>query len=430
MNKVFKFPKGFLWGAATSAHQVEGGNRNDWTEWEKANAERLVKEAKNYWQKWQQEKFPEMFNLENYISGRTCDNYDRYEEDFNIAKSLGHNAHRFSIEWSRIEPEEGKFNEKEIEHYRKIIHALRARGMEPFVTLWHWTNPIWIRDIGGWENKKTIEYFLRYVGKIADSYQDINFWIPLNEPGSYVGMGYIQGAFPPQVKNLFRANKVFKNLMEAHKEAYSTLHKYKTNALVGISHYAVYMLPYKNFFWNRILVKILDYIKNWRFLNTIGNKYDFIGIQYYHTDIVNLKIGKGRWWFVDLKNTNNWTSDLNWWVYPEGIYHILRRAARYKKPIYITENGVADARDIHRKKFIKEHLRWIYKAIQENVSIRGYFHWSLLDNFEWDKGFWPRFGLVEVNYKTFERKLRSSAHVYAEIARSNSVLIIERTENL
>lgn len=140
----FQFPKNFYWGAATSSHQVEGGNINDWSEWEKENTSRLANEAKNYWQKWQQEKFSEMFDSRNYISGKACDHYNGYKEDFNIAKSLGHNAHRFSIEWSRIEPEEGKFNEKEIEHYRKVILALRERGIEPFVTLWHWPLPLWL----------------------------------------------------------------------------------------------------------------------------------------------------------------------------------------------------------------------------------------------------------------------------------------------
>src|SRR3989344_4765636 len=135
---VKKFSEGFLWGAATSAHQVEGNNHNDWTQWEKENAERLSKES------------GEKYLPENYISGKACDHYNRYEEDFDIAKSLGHNAHRFSIEWSRVEPEEGKFNEKEIEHYRDVIRALRERGIEPFVTLWHWTVPIWFQKRGGW----------------------------------------------------------------------------------------------------------------------------------------------------------------------------------------------------------------------------------------------------------------------------------------
>jgi beta-glucosidase len=155
-NKILKFPDGFLWGAATSAHQVEGGTKNDWTQWEKKNAKRLAKEAKTKWAIWQQKKFPEMFDPKNYISGRACDHYKKFEKDLDIAKSLNLNAFRISIEWSRIEPREGKFDEKEIRHYRKVIKAIRARDMEPFVTLWHFTNPIWIGKIGDWENKRTI----------------------------------------------------------------------------------------------------------------------------------------------------------------------------------------------------------------------------------------------------------------------------------
>ena len=169
---IFQFPKGFYWGSATSAHQVEGDNVNDWSEWEKENAERLAKEAENkfgHLPNWSDIK-EQAQSPQNYISGRACDHYNRYEEDFDIAKSLGHNAHRFSIEWSRIEPEEGKFNEKEIEHYRKVIKALKKRDIEPFVTLWHWTLPIWLADKGGVRNKKFILYFGRYVSKIVGEF--------------------------------------------------------------------------------------------------------------------------------------------------------------------------------------------------------------------------------------------------------------------
>src|SRR3989344_7242602 len=202
----FQFPKGFYWGSATSAHQVEGGNHNDWSEWEKENAKRLAREAEGrfgYLSNWTKIKI-EAQNPQNYISGRACDHYNRYEEDFDTVKSLGHNAHRFSIEWSRIEPEEGKFNEKEIEHYRNVIKALRARGIEPFVTLWHWTQPIWIADIGGWENKKTIDHFLRYIEKIVGELKEnVKFWIVLNEPNIYTGFGFVKGSHPPGRRNIF-----------------------------------------------------------------------------------------------------------------------------------------------------------------------------------------------------------------------------------
>ncbi|MEK7614349.1 MAG: glycoside hydrolase family 1 protein [Patescibacteria group bacterium] len=423
----YQFPKNFLWGASTSAHQVEGNTSNDWTEWEKNNASRLAKESRGkfgHLPNWKEiEK--EATDLNNYISGRACDHYNRYREDFDLAKSLGHNAHRFSIEWSRIEPEEGKFDEREIEHYRQVLIALKERGLEPFVTLWHWTNPLWVSKDGGWENKKTTARFLRYAERITKEYKNlVKFWMPLNEPGTYIGMGYLQGAFPPQKKlGLFSANCAFKNLMSAYGKTYHLIHKQNPDASVGISHYAVYMLPYKNHIWNKLLVKVLDYIRNWRFLDSINDTNDFIGIQYYHTD--NIKWSPffdGKWGFIDTKNSNSWTTDVGWDIYPEGIYHFLKRAQKYKKPIYITENGIADKKDFQREKFIKESLKQIARAIGEGADVRGYFYWSLLDNFEWDKGFWPRFGLVEINYETLERKPRSSAYAYKKIIEANEII--------
>ncbi len=421
-----EFPKGFLWGAATSAHQVEGGLHNDWTEWEKQNAERLANGAKKkfgHLQNWADIK-TQAQNPANYISGRACDHYNRYEEDFDIAKSLGHTAHRFSIEWSRIEPEEGKFDEKEIEHYRKVIAALRARGIEPFVTLWHWTQPIWIADIGGWENKKTVEYFRRYAEKIIDKLgSEITFWLPINEPTIYTGHSYIIGVFPPQIKNYFRGNKVLKNLIKAHKVSYELIHmKLYGKAMVGVAHNLHYNVSYrKENLLDQLAVKILDYIRDRRSMKWTKNCEDFIGINYYYRDTIKFSFG-GRYILIDIKNPNTEVSDLGWDIHPEGIYHILKSLKNSRKPIYITENGLADAKNEKREKFIKEHLYWISKAIREGADVRGYLYWSLLDNFEWDKGFWPRFGLVDVDRTTMERKIRKSAHAYAEICKTNSLM--------
>ncbi len=419
-----KFPEGFLWGGATSAHQVEGGNHNDWSEWEIANAERLAKEAKDKWQTWQQERFPAMFDPQNYISGQACDHYNRYEQDFDIAKSLDHNAHRFSIEWSRVEPEEGKFNEAAIGHYRQVILALRERRLEPFVTLWHWTMPLWIRDLGGWENKETIEYFTRYTVKIVGALgEKVKFWIPINEPTVYVGMAYIIGAFPPRIKNYWRGNKVLKNLIEGHRRAYGLIHeKIGQNAMVGSSHNLHFHTPHRKESWGDILLtRLLEYIADTRSLNWSRSYQDFIGLNYYYRDTVRFGFGGKYFCLVDIKNPNEEVSNLGWDICPEGIYRVLKKIKRYNLPIYITENGLADARDGQRLKFIKDHLAQIQRALSEEIDVRGYFHWSLLDNFEWDKGFWPRFGLVEIDYKTLERKIRPSALEYAKICKSNSL---------
>ena len=424
MAKRLQFPEGFLWGSATSAHQVEGGNHNSWSVWEKRNAHQLAKQAKTYWEPWQKIQFPEMFDPKNYISGTAADHYHLFEKDFDIAKKLGHNSHRFSVEWSRIEPQEGVFDEKEIEHYRDVLKTLHKQGLKPFVTLWHWTDPLWIAQQGGWENKKTVEHFLQYVQKIVESFtgEEIPVWMPLNEPGTFIGMSYIQGAFPPNIRNLFRANRAYRNLMKAYREAYRIIHNKHPSALVGISHYASYMEPYKNKFFNRLITPILDYVRNWRFLDSVNDTNDFIGIQYYHRDNIDLMFrGGGKWGIINTKNLHLWINDLNWDMYPEGIYTLLMRAAKYKKPIYITENGLPDKSDDKRALFIKQNLYWIHKAIENGAPVKGYFYWSLLDNFEWDKGFWPRFGLVGIDYKTLKRTIRPSAYEYKRICEENAV---------
>lgn len=425
MSEKLKFPDGFLWGAATSAHQVEGGNKNDWSEWEKANASRLAEEAKTKWADWQQKKFPEMFEKENYISGRACDHYNRYEADFDIAKSLGYNAHRFSIEWSRIEPEEGKFDEREIEHYRKVIKALKDRGIEPFVTLWHWTNPLWISKMGGWENRKTIGYFLRYAKKIVSEFPEIRFWVAVNEPTVYGALGYIKGTQPPAKKNILKSKKVINNLIRAHKQTYDVIHSINKSALVSSPYSVNYWFPYENRIWNKLMSRIMNYFEG-HYLGKIKNKADFIALQYYRSITIGFKLGGNFLGIIsnEMHDQDNVT-DLNWKIYPEGIYYFLKKNAKYNLPIYITENGIADADDSKREKFIKDHLFWVHKAISEGADVRGYFYWSLIDNIEFveDRGFWPRFGLVEVDYKTMERRVRKSALEYAKICKENRLEI-------
>ncbi|MDP1538509.1 MAG: family 1 glycosylhydrolase, partial [bacterium] len=189
------FPENFLWGAATASHQVEGNNHNDWSEWEKSQKRIDYLQFGGLIEK---------HGLENFISNRACDHYNRFEEDFKIAKGLGHNATRFSIEWSRIEPEEGKFNEREIEHYKKVVTTLKEIGIEPFVSIWHWPIPIWLRDKGGWQCKKMPDYFARYSEKISSALgENVKFWITLNEPEIYSYYSYLKGLWPPQKRNLF-----------------------------------------------------------------------------------------------------------------------------------------------------------------------------------------------------------------------------------
>jgi beta-glucosidase len=428
MKNKLKFPAGFLWGAGTSSHQVEGNVENDWTEWEPGNAKRKTEEAKKKkWPDFVLKNYPNPLQEENYISGLACDHYNRYERDFDTAKELGHNVHKFSIEWSRIEPEEGKFDEKELEHYAKVIKALKDRGIEPFVVLWHWGNPKWIGKIGAWENKKTIDYYLRYVEKFIKypgTGDSVKFWMPLNEFQAYIGYGYLGGILPPQKKNPWKADRVLKNLVVAQKKAYELIHKEtKSDVLVGASHHATYHSPYnpKNFL-NVLFVKLLDYIKKDRIINKIGTCQDFIGLQVYRHERIRFWPG-GRYLIAKVDDAETEFSDMGWGIYPKGIYHTLKYLKKFNLPIYITENGIADARDVKRIKFIKDHLYWTHRAIGEEIDVRGYCYWSLLDNLELAEGFWPRFGLIEVDYKIQERKIRPSALEYAKICKGNELEI-------
>jgi len=376
------FPQGFLWGSATSSYQVEGGiENNDWAEAARKG------------------KIP--------AAGKACDSYNLYEEDFDFAKSLGQNTHRLSIEWSRIEPEEGKFNNAEVEHYRQVLLALKNRGLEPFVTIWHFALPLWFSNIGGFENKKAPFYFSRYCEYVADRLGDLtNFLITINEPMVYVGQSYAHGIWPPFKRSFIKVLRVVDNLIESHNVAYKKIKKVKPNINIGIAADQVLYIYNKNPF-NIVLSMILNWYRNRRFLSKIAQ--DFIGVNYYRPIQYGSKI-------------NFQKSDMDWDIYPQGIHKVLNQIKRYKRPIYITENGIADSSDTRRAKFIEDHLYWVWCAIQEGVDIRGYFYWSLLDNLELAEGFKYRFGLIEVDYNNMRRTVRQSAHVYKNICISNSLI--------
>ncbi len=199
------FPKDFVWGASTSAHQIEGGNRNDWSQWEIKNADRLAREAEGKFASivpdWELIK-AQAADPQNYVSGRAADHYRRYKEDIAIAKELGLKAFRFSLEWSRIEPRQGEFNEEALAHYRGVIDELKRNGIEPWITLWHRTNPVWIADMGGWENRQTVDFYLRYAETAVRRFGDVKIWMPLNEPIMSLSGGYLGGVYPPSKKSL------------------------------------------------------------------------------------------------------------------------------------------------------------------------------------------------------------------------------------
>ena len=419
---MLKFPDNFLWGAGTSAHQVEGNNINDWSQWEKDNCSKLALEAKSSYFSRTRFTSPALLwnkvctsakDPQNYVSGRACDHYNRFRDDFNLAGKLNHSAHRFSIEWSRVEPEEGKFKQEEIEHYRHVIHSLKKRGIEPFVTLWHFTNPVWLRDKGGGKTKDTVKHYARYVNKIVEELKDeVNFWITINEPMVYSASSYLFGTFPAQEKNPVSFLLAVSNLIKAQKSAYKIIKRISPEAQVGIAKSIIYFDAYNNNVFNVLLKKFINWGWNNFFLNQITSYQDFIGLNHYLHNRINFGFNK---------NENKVLSDMGWELYPTAIYSSLKELQKQMKPIYITENGLADTEDNKRAWYIKKVLQNVHRAIQEDVDVRGYFYWSLLDNFEWHKGFWPRFGLIEVDYDTLERKVRGSAIEYAKIIEENAI---------
>lgn len=404
-----KFPDGFYWGAATAAFQVEGGIEN--TDWNRAAKEGRVP-----------------------VCGLACDHYRLYEKDFDIAKSLGHTAHRFSVEWARIEPEEGKFNEEAIAHYRDVLMALKVRGLRPFITLWHFTLPLWFSESGGFERKDSPEIFARYAAFVVSRLGDLceNF-STMNEPNVFGSNGWLRGSWPPfkrftltdqvsitnsnrqyesraekGIKPLFLYFRVMNNLAKAHNLAYKEIKKISPNTDISIvEHVIVFDANWNPF--NRIKACIANYFWTHNFMKKVAPFCDSIGLNYYFYT----QFGDRRQW----KKT-----DMDWNFAPEHIYDALMILSRYRKPLFVSESGVADHDDSDRAEYIKKQVEGVWRAIQVGVDIRGHMYWSLLDNYEWALGFEKRFGLVEVNYETQERKIRPSAYVYKEICEQNAVV--------
>ncbi len=406
------FPKHFFWGASTAAHQVEGGLENQWSVWELAHAKELAQTAHqrlSWLPNWQEIK-PQAEKPENYVSGRGVEHYKHFKEDFGLLQQLNMNSFRFGIEWSRLEPEEGSWDETALSHYKKYIQELRARDIEPFVNLWHWTVPTWFADKGGFKNKANLKYFLNFVQRVSDELlEDVNYIITLNEPNVFASFGYLTGEWPPQEKNLVNFLRVYWNLTRAHKQAYKILKERKPSLHIGVAtQLANIQAKRPHNVFDGLSTKWMRFFWNWWFLNRIRNQQDFVGFNYYFTDYYTGMLKR--------QNPKVPLNDLGWYMEPEGLYPLLLRTwVRFKKPIFVTENGVADADDEYRRWWIEETIVAMEKAISEGVDLRGYFHWSLLDNFEWKYGWWPKFGLVEVDRQHgMKRTIRPSAKWFAK----------------
>ncbi len=408
-KKRLQFPDGFYWGAATASYQVEGGIENtDWAE--AARAGRVPP------------------------CDRACDHYNRFEADFDIAQKLGHTAHRFSVEWARIEPEEGTFDEQEIEHYRSVLRALRTRNIRPFITLWHFTLPLWFSERGGFERDDAPDLFARYcahvVAKLGDLCDDFS---TMNEPNVFGSNGYLRGMWPPfkrfaavdlisitnsgksyephpqkGLRPLWTYFRVMRNLARAHNAAYDAIKAVKPDATVSVVKHVIMFEGNRNPL-NKLQAWIANYHWTHKFMRRTYRKCDQIGLNYYFYKK-----------FGDTKEHRK--TDMDWDMCPERVYEALHLLARYKKPLFVSEAGVADANDDIRAEYITEQVRGVHRALEDGIDVRGHMYWSLLDNYEWALGFGKRFGLVAVDYETLERTVRPSAYVYKEIIENNAVV--------
>lgn len=405
-----QFPKNFLWGASTASHQVEGGTHNQWTVWELQVAQEKAKTAKEelgWLPNWEEVK-RQAEDPNNYISGKGIEHYKRYKEDFKIIKQLNLNSFRFGIEWSRIQPEEDKWDEEAIEHYKSYIKELKKQGIEPMLNLWHWTMPVWFTDHGGFKRRENLKYWDAFVQKVADEFAPlVRNIITLNEPNVYASFSYGTGYWPPNERNWLSASFVIWHLVMAHRRAYKILKTKKPSLNIGIAQQLANIQAKRpHNMLDQLMTKWMRYFWNWWFYHRIRKTQDFVGFNYYFTDYYKV---------IRRDNPEVPTNDLGWYMEPEGLYPLLLRVwTRYRKPIIITENGVADASDQYRQWWLEESIIAMERALSEGVQLVGYYHWSLLDNFEWAYGWWPKFGLVEVDRKTMKRTLRPSAKWFAK----------------
>jgi len=423
--KSFKLPQSFIFGTATASVQIEGGDKNN-------NWYRFCEEGKTK-------------------DGSHCiiadDHWNRYEEDTRLMKELNQQAYRMSIEWSRIEPIRGSYDEEAINHYRTELELLIKNNIQPLITIHHFTNPIWFEDMGGWSNSECIECFKRYTEKAVLSFGDlVSEWITINEPNVYQEGTYAGANFPPQKPSLINYFKGTRNMILAHIGAYKIIHRVRKEkmftgtTLVGVANHIRVFDAADNRLFTRFACKLANYNFHTLFLEGMmfgklkfplgvgnyplgkGQFYDFIGINYYTRDIIKFTWDITRLFGDFTVKKDAELNDLGWEIYPEGLYRVCKKYwMQYKKPIFITENGICDSNDRLRAKFIYEHLEMIKKLLDEGIAVERYYHWSLLDNFEWDEGLTPKFGLIEVNYETQKRTIRNSAKFYGEISKNKEI---------
>ncbi|KAA3644606.1 MAG: glycoside hydrolase family 1 protein [Chloroflexi bacterium] len=421
-SAIYQFPRGFLWGTATSSHQVEGNNsNNNWSAWEQTPGKILNGDR----------------------SGLACDWWGgRWREDFDRAKESGQNAHRLSIEWSRIQPSPDRWDEEALDHYRQMIRGLVERGMTPLVTLHHFTDPLWVTEMGGWENGKTPELFEVYARRVVEALKEyVTLWITINEPNVLATMGYVIGDFPPGTPDMSLAFQVMANLARGHARAYHAIHEVKPEARVGIAvNYRGFQPKrswwpfdrlvawyshrlFNEFFPQAFITGELKYIFRKVSLPQAKGTQDFLGLNYYTDELVAFDITKASEGFAarsfppdaDLSPTG-FIANL-----PDAFFTSLKWARKLQMPIIITENGVEDQSDEMRPRYLANHIHQLWQAVNFSYGVKGYFHWSLVDNFEWDRGWSQRFGLWGLDVDTQTRQRRKSVDFYEAICKANGL---------
>ena len=428
--RFLSFPKGFNWCVATSAHQIEGYNENsDWWDWEHQPGH--IKNGE--------------------VSGAACDHWNRLEEDADLIRALHATKYRFSVEWAKIQPREGVWDLEALEHYRREVLILRERGIEPFITLQHFTLPRWVAAHGGLEWAGFSEAFTLYAKRVVGELAPLGVrdWVTFNEPMVVIAGGYVRGVFPPghTAKSVEDVLRPIEGFLRAHARAYHELKAVSPGIRIGLAHHLRLIDPANPVNpLSRVLAFYLDKAFNWAFFNAIETgrlqfkapvvgkidiavpglkgSQDYVGVNYYSRDVIS--IDRKAFGYVKFgPKRGRPVNDLNWEIYPKGFHRILKEVAKRvpSKPILITENGIADSRDAQRPSFIVNHLRELHRAMAEGIRIEAYCHWSLMDNFEWAEGFTPRFGLYEVDYKTFKRTPRASARIFSKIARENGLWV-------
>ncbi len=421
--KTITFPRNFMWGTATAAHQVEGDCINNWSEFEKKSRADGTPNIKG-----------------NQISGIACDHWNRYSDDINLIRDIGVRYYRFSVEWSKIEPQMGAYNQDALNHYSDVIDKLIDKGITPVITLHHFTHPLWFDQLGAFEKEENIKYLIAFSKKVFSEYSEkVKYWCTINEPAVVATQGYFTGIFPPGKQNIKLTCIVLKNLLEAHVQIYNEIKKMKNGleSQIGIVKNINHFDPWRRYhIFDWALALFSNYIFNKSSINffkkgefrvwipgiawvhhknkSACNANDYFGLNYYSHNHVKFHLFSKE--FFELKfHSDDTMTDMPYTVYGEGIYRAIKEVSVLSLPIIITENGVADMHDEIRSDYINKYLYATMKSIQHGYNVIGYFYWSLMDNFEWAFGYDMKFGLYAVDFKNQKRELRRGSQAFVEI---------------